>query len=61
MQTIDVSDLPEPVAKALAETVQHLREQLATRKAAPPPKLPVWSGAVIGELTREEIYDDDRY
>jgi hypothetical protein len=60
MQSIDVSDLPEPVVRALVETVRHLRAQLATGRPATPPKLPLWRGAVIGDLTREEIYDDDR-
>jgi hypothetical protein len=64
MQSIDVRDLPEPVAKAIAAMVQSIRQQVA-RGAAPPPtarpiKLPVWRGQVIGELRRREIYDDAR-
>jgi hypothetical protein len=58
MKTINVEALPEPVARALEAMVQALREQLAKDQKKAPRKLPVWSGTVIGSLTREEIYDD---
>jgi hypothetical protein len=61
MQNIDVSGLPEPVARALEAVVQTLRQQLV--QPVPPKKeakdLPRWEGQVLGNLTREEIYDDD--
>ena len=59
MEQIDVSDLPEPVARAIEAMVQTLRQQLGL--AAPMKQvnvLPRWEGQVIGNLTREEIYDD---
>ncbi len=59
MGTIDVSDLPEPVARAVEAMVQAVRQQLG--RAAPkeqPKDLPRWEGQVLGNLTREEIYDD---
>ena len=60
MQTIDVSDLPEPVARAIEAMIQTLRQQLT--QPSPPKQevkdLPRWEGQVIGKLTREEIYDD---
>lgn len=58
MQNIDVSDLPEPIARAIEAVVQTLRQQL------PQPvqqektfELPRWEGQVLGKLTREEIYE----
>ncbi len=59
MQSIDVSDLPEPIARALESMIQTLRQQLAH----PAPRnashdLPKWEGKVLGKLTREEIYDE---
>jgi hypothetical protein len=59
VQQIDVSDLPEPVARAIAAMVQSLRQQL--RPTAPEKEvkgLPRWEGQVIGPLTRQEIYAD---
>lgn len=57
METIDVHDLPEPMARAIADTVEHLRQQLTRRNPELPTALPVWSLGVRGDLTREEIYD----
>jgi hypothetical protein len=61
MQSINVSDLPEPVARAIEAMVQAVRKQLAQASpAAPPvPELPRLEGNVIGTLSREELYDDD--
>jgi hypothetical protein len=60
MQNIDVSDLPEPLARAIQAMIQTLRQQLT--QPSPPKQevkdLPCWEGQVIGTLTREEIYDD---
>jgi hypothetical protein len=59
MQLIDVSGLPEPVARAIEAMVQALREQLAQTTPKKVVKdLPLWDGQVIGNLSREEIYDD---
>ncbi len=64
MENIDVSDLPEPVAQAIAKMVEELRRQLGKpeattkRKQAGPVKLSLIDGAVIGTLRREEIYDE---
>ena len=60
MQHIDVSDLPEPVARAIETMIQTLRQQLAQPGTAKQParEVPRWEGQVIGHLTREEIYDD---
>lgn len=64
MQTIDVSDLPEPYVRAVKAVVETFRRQpaLQNEKRKPPPKpsveLPRWRLGVIGDLTREEIYDD---
>lgn len=61
MRSIDVSDLPEPVAQAIAKMVEELRRQLgkpeaATKlKQAGPVKLSLIDGAVIGTLSQEEI------
>jgi hypothetical protein len=58
METINVKDLPEPVAQAIAMIVDTLREQLRVDERKHPVHLPVWDGKPIGTLTREEIYDD---
>src|SRR5512135_1184998 len=60
MQSIDVSDLPEPVALVIAQLVAVLRRQLV-QAAQPPasevPELSRWDGTVIGTLSRKELYD----
>ena len=59
MRSIDVSDLPEPVARALevaAEMARHAARR--EKQGEKPPELSLWDGYVIGELRREEIYDD---
>ena len=65
MQTpkhIDVSDLPAPIANGLAVVAEMARVMNATH----PPEasgvkapfcLPVFEGKVIGNFSREEIYD----
>lgn len=64
MQTIDVSDLPEPYVRAVKAVVETFRRQLANRgekgerPTGPPVELPRWRLGVVGNLTREEIYDD---
>lgn len=64
MQTIDVSDLPEPYVRAVKAVVETFRRQLAIqgeKREQPtrrPVELPRWRLGVIGDLTREEIYDD---
>jgi len=60
MQNIDVSDLPEPVARAIEVMVQTLRQQLShTDGNGQSRDLPRWEGQVLGKLTREELYDND--
>lgn len=62
MQQIDVSDLPEPVARAIEAMVEALRKQLDTvalDKGEQRKELPLWQGDILGSLTREEIYDHD--
>lgn len=64
MNTIDVSDLPEPFARAVQAVAETFRRQLAMNPPATaqeprkPTELPVWSLGVTGKLTREEIYDE---
>ena len=62
-QLIDLEGLPEPVAKAIAETVLNLKNQYRTageeRRAGEPLKeLPSTLGKVIGSLRRVDIYDE---
>ena len=57
MKSIDVHDLPESMARAIAEQVQHLREQLNKRTVAPSEALPKLQLGAKGSLRREEIYD----
>lgn len=59
MKTIDIADLPEPVAHALEVVVETLREQFRhTEKPRQRVELPAWPGEVTGGLTRTEIYQD---
>ena len=61
MKTIDVGDLPEPVGKAIEHVVQTLREQLQFHASAEPRRkvtLHERRGRVLGQLTREEIYEN---
>lgn len=62
MDSIDVHDLPEPVARALAEQAEFLRKQFVEKKngaVAKPIRFAERLGTVYGQLTREEIYADD--
>lgn len=58
METINVKDLPESVAQAIATMVHTIRQQLQAEGKKQPVPLPTWEGKPIGKLTREEIYDD---
>lgn len=57
MNTIDVHDLPEAVARAVADTVQALREQFK-KNGSQDAALPAWPLGATGRLGRDEIYDD---
>ena len=58
MQVIDVHDLPERFAKAVAETVEHLRAQVQRRQASTgAAEQVVWPLGVKGNLSRGEIYE----
>jgi len=57
VDTIDVRDLPEPMAQAVAETVENLRKQVRRPKNQRPGELPVWRLGVREPLNREAIYD----
>lgn len=62
MKSIDVSDLPEPMARAIAEQVHQLRQRLSRSSHATlpsPPEFMSRQGTVHGNLSREEIYADD--
>ena len=61
MESINVSDLPEPLARAVAVVVEELRRELAARHEGPRkvPELPHLEGNVIGTLSREELYGDE--
>lgn len=58
MDSIDVHDLPEEQARAIADHVEFLRKQFAHQRSKHPVGLPRWKGAVIGRLSREELYED---
>ena len=59
MKTVDVSDLPEPLARAVEAMVEALRKQLSGKEQKKQAiHLPVWKGTVKSQLRREDIYDD---
>ena len=59
-QVIDLEGLPEPVAKAIAETVFNLKNRYRAKSEQPKPlkDLPALPGKVIGSLRRVDIYDE---
>ncbi len=58
MQTIDVHDLPEQMARAIADTVDNLKTQIQKRHNGRQIPQPItWPLGVKGRLSREEIYD----
>jgi len=58
MQTIDVHDLPEDMARAVAQTVENLRLQIRKRQNGTQLCEQItWHLGVKGRLTRGEIYD----
>jgi hypothetical protein len=59
-QPIDLEGLPEPVAKAIAETVHNLKNRygVPARPAQKTRDLPSRPGKVIGSLRRVDIYDE---
>jgi hypothetical protein len=60
-QVIDLEGLPEPVAKAIVETVLNLKSRYRAKreKAGNPLRdLPSRPGKVIGSLRRVDIYEE---
>ncbi|MFN8625218.1 MAG: hypothetical protein U0587_04440 [Candidatus Binatia bacterium] len=60
MQSIDVSDLPEKTARALAEQAEFLRRQLAVKKKGshkPHIEFAVRRDQVYGQLTQLPQFD----
>jgi len=59
-QIIDLEGLPEPVARAIAETVVNLKGRYLPKpdRPKPPKELPSRPGRVIGSLRRVDIYDE---
>jgi hypothetical protein len=58
MKTVNIEGLPEPIAAAVVKTVETLRSQFVAQSGPRPPiDLPSWPGKVLGNLTREEIYE----
>ena len=59
---IDLEGLPDPVAKAITETVMNLKNRYRPGRDRQPPNpprdLPSRPGKVIGSLRRVEIYDE---
>ncbi len=60
METIDVKDIPEPIARGL-EVVAEIARKLTDTKANGHNRiqLGVRNGTVYGTLSRKELYDDD--
>ncbi len=59
-RTLDLGGLPEPIARGLevvAEMARHMSHVSEPIDDAAP-ELPVWPLGVVGDLTRESIYDD---
>lgn len=63
MDTIDVHDLPEPLAQILQQVVNTMREALHKGKPTQHVELPLWPGVAPPpeQLRREELYRDVGY
>ncbi len=61
-RTVDLDGLPEPIARGLEVVAQMARNMTGRPEptAGLAPEFPVWSLGVIGDLSREAIYDDGR-
>ncbi len=61
MNHIDVSDLPENIARHLADQAEHYRALAKRRNGGHVKPLPQWPGVAVPpeKLRREELYDDD--
>jgi hypothetical protein len=60
-RAIDLEGLPDPVAKAIEETVRNLKRRYGTERvkpAAPLRDLPSGPGKVIGSLRRVDIHEE---
>jgi len=58
MKSLDVEGIPEPIAQALAQLIQAIREQLqAQQRCRPCVTLPVHKGTILRPVTRDEIYE----
>jgi hypothetical protein len=58
VKTVNIEGLPEPVAEAVVKMVETLRRQFTTgSEPRPQVELPRWPGRVLGNVTREEIYE----
>jgi hypothetical protein len=58
MKAIDVHDLPEDMARAVAETVETLRTQVKKRRDRQEAAEQIrWPLGAKGDLRREDIYD----
>lgn len=56
-RAIDLQGVPEAQARAIEAQVRYWQLEAAKQPIAAP-RLPVWKGRVLGELTREELYED---
>ena len=60
METIDVKDIPEPIARGLEVVAEMARKLTGTRaKGHNHIELGVRSGTVYGTLSRKELYEED--
>ena len=60
-QAIDLGGIPEPVARAITETVHNLKMCYRARpseRLTPLRELPSRPGKVIGSLRRVDLYDE---
>ncbi len=64
MQIIDVSDLPDPYVRTVKAVVETFRRELAIQgekrepSARPTVEIPRWRLGIVGDLSREQLYDD---
>ena len=58
--SLDLRGLPEPIAEAIVQLVEAIRQQIPTPNEVPKPpvEFPVWEGGVIGPWKRSDLYEE---
>ena len=56
-RAVDLTDVLDPQARAIEEQVSFWKR--GDTNPARPKQIPIWEGAVLGKLTRDQLYAPD--